>query len=68
MSAFFRKRIEATIEHLIAVLDEMDGDPDQEPEPIEEQHDREADLGISDRATPAFVLAETTRRHRKTYR
>ena len=41
MSAFFRRRIEATIEHLIGVLDEMDGDSDLEPEPVEEQHDSE---------------------------
>ncbi|ESX95730.1 hypothetical protein [Mesorhizobium sp. LNJC405B00] len=36
----FRDRIEATIEHLIAMLDAMDGDTDREPEPLEEQHDR----------------------------
>ncbi|TPJ11450.1 hypothetical protein FJW04_24135 [Mesorhizobium sp. B2-7-3] len=62
MSAFFRNRIEATIEHLIAVLDQMDGDPDLEPDPIEEQHDREA---AEDRASRAFVVAEAKRRYRK---
>lgn len=62
MSTFFRKRVEATIEHLIAVLDQMDGDPDQEQEPVEEQHDREPE----DRATRAFVIAEARRRYRKT--
>ncbi|ESY15181.1 hypothetical protein [Mesorhizobium sp. LNJC394B00] len=64
MSTFFRDRIEATIEHLIAVLDEMDGDTDREPEPIEEQHDREA---VPLRASPEFVLAEVRRRYRKTH-
>ncbi|TIQ35973.1 MAG: hypothetical protein E5X48_11145 [Mesorhizobium sp.] len=63
MSAFSRKRIEATIEHLIAVLDEMDGDPDMEPEPIEEQHDREDDR--DERASLSFVVAEVQRRSRK---
>jgi hypothetical protein len=42
MSAFFRRRIEATIEHMIALLDEMDGDTDLEADPVEEQNDREA--------------------------
>lgn len=42
MSAFFLRRVEATIEHMIALLDEMDGVPDMEAEPVEEQHDREA--------------------------
>ncbi|RUX23438.1 hypothetical protein EOA13_33895 [Mesorhizobium sp. M7A.F.Ca.US.011.01.1.1] len=42
MSAFFRCRVEATIEHMIALLDEMDGDPNMEAEPVEEQHDRES--------------------------
>ncbi|RWK79626.1 MAG: hypothetical protein EOR51_11995 [Mesorhizobium sp.] len=57
MSAFFRRRVEATIEHMIGLLDEMDGDPDLEPEPIEEQHDREA-------VDPSFALAERSRRKR----
>jgi hypothetical protein len=54
MSKFLRRRIEATIGHMIAPLDEMNGDPDLEPEPAEEQHDREAPL--------TFVVAEMTRR------
>ncbi|WP_091574921.1 hypothetical protein [Mesorhizobium qingshengii] len=63
MSAFFRRRVEATIEHMIGMLDEMDGDTDREPEPTEEQHDREAvPLG----ASPDFVLAAVGRRYRKT--
>ncbi|TPM33751.1 hypothetical protein FJ955_03155 [Mesorhizobium sp. B2-2-2] len=69
MSAFFRRRIEATIEHLIHTLNEMDGDPDLEPETIEEQHDREADpaeRGIADKASANFVLAEAARRYRST--
>ncbi len=52
MSVFFRRRVEATIEHMIGMLDEMDGDADFEPETIEEQHDSEldpAERGIHDR-------------------
>jgi hypothetical protein len=68
MSAFFRKRIERTIEHMIQTLDEMDGDPDLETEPIEEQHDCEADPaedGLADQASAAFILAETDRQRRR---
>lgn len=64
MSAFFRRRIEATIDHMIDMLDAMDGDPDLEPEPVEEQHDREddpAERGIADKAAMGFVLAELSR-------
>lgn len=43
MSAFFRRRVEATIERMIDVLDQIDGDPDFEPDPVEEQHDAEPD-------------------------
>ncbi|MES0040000.1 hypothetical protein [Mesorhizobium sp. M0091] len=57
MSAFFRRRVEATIEHMIGLLDEMDGDPDLEAEPVEEQHDREA-TGFT------YFLAERARRRR----
>ncbi|MER8514763.1 hypothetical protein NKH47_17670 [Mesorhizobium sp. M1060] len=57
MSAFFRRRVEATIEHMLGLLDEMDGDPDLEPEPVEEQHDREA-------ASFTYVLADRARRRR----
>lgn len=31
MTASLRSGIEATIEHLLALLDEIDGDPDMEP-------------------------------------
>jgi hypothetical protein len=65
VSEFFRRRVEATIEHLIEVLDELDGDTDLEPEANEEPHDREADPaedGIADRASMAFVLAENAKR------
>ncbi|MER9464193.1 hypothetical protein NKI80_30595 [Mesorhizobium sp. M0387] len=55
MSAFFRRRVEATIEHMIGLLDEMDGDPDLEAEPVEEQHDRES-VDVS------FVIAERRKR------
>lgn len=64
MSVFFRRRIEATIDHMIDMLDAMDGDPDLEPEPVEEQHDREddpAERGIADKAAMGFVLAEMSR-------
>ncbi|MER8938757.1 hypothetical protein NKH82_04520 [Mesorhizobium sp. M0915] len=57
MSAFFGRRVEATIEHMIGLLDHMDGDPDLEPETIEEQHDLEA-------ADTSFVLVERSRRKR----
>lgn len=57
MSVFFRRRVEATIEHMIGLLDEMDGDPDLEAEPAEEQHDREA-------VDFRFVIAEMSRRRR----
>lgn len=70
MSAFFRRRVEATIEHLISVLDEMDGDSDLEPEVIEEQHDRELDPaedGIADEASLRAVIAEFSKRKRQKY-
>lgn len=68
MSEFFRRRVEATIEHLIEVLDELDGDADLETEPAEEQHDGEddpAENGIVDRASLAFVLARISRSRSK---
>lgn len=67
MSAFFRRRVEATIEHMIGLLDQMDGDAYFEPETVEEQHDREADpseRGISDKASLAYIIAEASRRRR----
>jgi hypothetical protein len=36
-----RARLELAIEAMIALLDELDGDSDAEPEPLEEQHDCE---------------------------
>jgi len=72
MSAFFRRRVEATIEHLIHVLDQMDSDPDLEPEPDDEDsHDRELDPaedGIADKAALQFFFAEMDRRARKNSR
>lgn len=62
-----RHQIEHAIESLIAVLDNMDGDPDLEPESGEEQHDLEddpAEAGIADKAALAFILAEQARRRR----
>ncbi|YBV97938.1 hypothetical protein M1D80_14115 [Phyllobacteriaceae bacterium JZ32] len=58
-----RQAIAAEIERLIGLLDEIDGDPDYEPEPLEEQHDAEADLTWKNgHAPPWFVLAERSRR------
>lgn len=68
MSAFFRRRVEATIEHLITVLNEMDGDCDFEPEPDEEQNDREldpAEFGIADELALRAVIAEYAKRQRR---
>jgi hypothetical protein len=58
-----RQRIEAEIERLIGMLDALDGDPDLEPEPLEEQHDIE-DVAIEwfPKAPASFVLAERARR------
>lgn len=41
-----RALIEHAIERLIALLDEDVGDPDLEPDPLEEQHDVEADIPV----------------------
>ncbi|RJG46649.1 hypothetical protein [Mesorhizobium sp. DCY119] len=63
-----RRHIENAIERLIGILDELDGDPDFEPEPFEEQHDNEddpAELGIADKASLAFVLAALSSRNRR---
>jgi hypothetical protein len=67
MSAFFRRRIELTIEHLIAVLDEMDGDSDLEADLVEDQSDREldpAESGIGDELALRAILAEYAKRQR----
>lgn len=68
MSAFFRRRVEATIEHLITVLNEMDGDTDLEPETIEDEDDREfdpAEGGIADELALRAILAEYAKRQRR---
>lgn len=60
-----RRRVEGAIDTLINLLDELDGDPDLEKDPPEDQHDREADPaedGIADKASWAFVLAENAKR------
>lgn len=58
-----REAIAAEIERLIDLLDCMDGDPDLEPDPVEEQHDAEADLTwINGMAPGWFVIAESARR------
>jgi len=65
---FKRRLLEGAIEHLIELLDEADGDPDLEPEPIEEQHDAEAIPTTCKpiaRASHAFVIAEQVRRKTK---
>lgn len=60
---FKRQLLEGAIERLIGLLDEMDGDPDLEPEPPEEQHDAEADLTWASGIAPNwFVMAERARR------
>lgn len=71
MSAFFRRRVEATIEHLITVLDEMDGDCDMEPEAVEDEDDREldpAESGIGDELALRAILAEYAKRQRRRVR
>ena len=58
-----RAEIEAEIERLLVLLDAMDGDSDFEPEPLEEQHDAEANLTWnSGAAPPFFIIAERARR------
>ena len=72
MSAFFRRRVEATIEHMIQELDELDGEADFEAEPDNEDGvDREVDPaedGIADEAALKFVFAEMARRYQKRLR
>lgn len=58
-----RAAIEAEIERLLCILDNMDGDSDLEPEPGEEQHDAEAELTWTSGLAPEwFVIAERARR------
>ena len=71
MSAFFRKRIEETIEHMLQTFDDMDEDPDLEEEPREEQNDIEADPSAelaAHRPSMNFVLAEMARRKKTVLR
>lgn len=61
-----RQLLEGAIERLIQIVDELDGDPDFEPEPPEEQHDTETDLTWNRGVAPHwFVVAETARRKSK---
>lgn len=58
-----RAQVEAEIERLICLLDAMDGDPDFEAEPAEEQYDAEADLTWTSGMAPGwFIIAENARR------
>lgn len=61
--SFKRQLLEGAVERLIDILDKMDGDADFEPEPLEEQHDAEADVTWSNGAVPTFyIIAEKARR------
>lgn len=61
-----RLSVAAEIERLIDMLDQMDDDPDLEPEPLEEQHDAEDDLTWTNGYAPDwFVIAERSRRRAK---
>lgn len=64
-----RHTLEMTIERLVQLLDEIDGDADFEPEVLEEQYDREADPaedGLADRASLSVVIAAQALRKRRT--
>lgn len=57
-----RALIEAEIDRLIGLLDVLDGDPDFEQDPVEEQHDVEADVSWCSGIAPTwFVIAERAR-------
>ncbi|MGC0053688.1 hypothetical protein ACNSPG_11560 [Brucella pituitosa] len=61
-----RLSVAAEIERLIDMLDQMDDNPDLEPEPLEEQHDAESDLARANGYAPDwFVIAERSRRKAK---
>jgi hypothetical protein len=61
-----RKLLEDTIEELIDLLDQADGDPDLEDDEAEEQHDGEVDLTWQSDGVPCFYLiAEAARRRGK---
>lgn len=58
-----RELLEGAIERLMNLLDEMDDDPDFEPEPLEEQHDAEADVSWPSGVAPNwYVIAERAKR------
>lgn len=58
-----RQEIETEVERLLTILDQMDGDPDYEEEPIEDQYDQEADLTWNTETGPYwFVVAEQARK------
>jgi len=60
-----RAAIESEIERLLLILDEMDGDPDLEEDPGEDNGDNEAELTWSSGVAPNwFVIAERARRRR----
>ena len=61
-SGIDRALIERAVEALVDLLDHLDGDPDFEADPMDEQHDVEADLTwASQGAPPWFHWAETAR-------
>lgn len=60
-----RRHIEDAIERLIDLLDDVDDDSDFEPDPIEEQHDQEAELTWASDVPPFYVVAERARRKAK---
>lgn len=61
--SFKRQLLEGAIERLIDILDKMDDDSDFEPEPLEEQHDAEADLTWRSGTAPLFyIVAEQAQR------
>lgn len=63
-----RRRVEDAIDTLIDLLDHFDGDADLEPDPDEEQHDRETDAaedGVADGAALRYIVAEMARRKRR---
>ena len=58
-----RETIENAITSLIELLDVVDGDPDYEPDPPEQQHDDEAELSWCSGSAPTwFIIAERARR------
>ncbi|UUP19480.1 hypothetical protein [Nitratireductor thuwali] len=60
-----RRQLEDAIERLIDLLDDVDDDSDFEPDPIEKQHDQEAELTWASDVPPFYVVAECARRKAK---